>query len=746
MTNQWNNLKIRTKILISITVLSLAFTTIFVSISISAFNSEIKQSLVEKGTSLAILTGETVKASVQYNIPEDTEKVLKQLIGSDIDVSVASVVIQNTKGEYTITARNMAKGYDTVNLAQPIKYLSKHSPVKKENVIVFDDNNLVYIAAKIDLTANDSLQNGYVLLAFNDVSSVQELKTTAAIMVGVGIFLLLLCSVAAFYISRALSKPINAAVAVAHAISNGNLNITVDVSSGDEIGELMTGMKQVVDTIRTLISDFSTLSEGAVAGQLSVRADASKHRGDFQKIVHGVNCTLDAVIFPLNMAADYVDRISRGDLPPKITDPYRGDFNTIKNHLNTCIDNINALITDAGALVRSSVDGKLSVRADSSRHPGDYKKIVAGFNETLDAIIGPLNMTAKYVEQISKGDMPPVITESYLGDFNEVKNNLNDLIQALNRISAGAREVAQGNLMVELKERSANDELMKAFITMVGQLTSVVSEVKTAADNVASGSQETSFGAENLSQGATAQAEAADQASTSMKQMTANIRQNAENAQQTEKIAVKSAQNAIAGGQAVEETVAAMQYIAGKISIIEEIARQTNMLALNAAIESARAGIHGKGFSVVASEVRKLAERSQQAAKEISGLAASSVAVAERAGAMLQMMLPDIQKTAELVQEINSSSKEQDAGVGQINRALQQLDEVIQRNASAAGAMATTAEELSSQAEQLQGTVDFFKIGDAKRAYTEQRFYTSSEFIPTEATVTVHHDDPEEEI
>ena len=206
MTNQWNNLKIRTKILISITVLSLAFTTIFVSISISAFNSEIKQSLVEKGTSLAILTGETVKASVQYNIPEDTEKVLKQLIGSDIDVSVASVVIQNTKGEYTITARNMAKGYDTVNLAQPIKYLSKHSPVKKENVIVFDDNNLVYIAAKIDLTANDSLQNGYVLLAFNDVSSVQELKTTAAIMVGVGIFLLLLCSVAAFYINKAFSN------------------------------------------------------------------------------------------------------------------------------------------------------------------------------------------------------------------------------------------------------------------------------------------------------------------------------------------------------------------------------------------------------------------------------------------------------------------------------------------------------------------------------------------------------------
>ena len=184
----------------------------------------------------------------------------------------------------------------------------------------------------------------------------------------------------------------------------------------------------------------------------------------------------------------------------------------------------------------------------------------------------------------------------------------------------------------------------------------------------------------------------------------------ADNAQQTEKIAVQSAGDAKEGGRAVAETVQAMKEIAGKISIIEEIAPQTNMLALNAAIEAARAGEHGKGFAVVASEVRKLAERSQVAAGEISKLSVSSVEVAEKAGSMLSSILPDIQRTAELVQEINASSKEQDTGAQQINKAIQQLDQVIQQNASASEEMASTAEELSSQSAQLQATIAFFRV------------------------------------
>jgi methyl-accepting chemotaxis protein len=193
-----------------------------------------------------------------------------------------------------------------------------------------------------------------------------------------------------------------------------------------------------------------------------------------------------------------------------------------------------------------------------------------------------------------------------------------------------------------------------------------------------------------------------------MEQMSSNIRQNADNATQTEKIALKAASDAKEGGQAVNHTVDAMRQIAAKISIVEEIARQTNLLALNAAIEAARAGEHGKGFAVVASEVRKLAERSQRAAGEITQLAGSSVEVAEKAGKLLSTILPDVQKTAELVQEITAASREQDSGAGQINKAIQQLDQVIQQNAASSEETSSTSEELAGQAGQLQSAISFF--------------------------------------
>jgi len=214
-----------------------------------------------------------------------------------------------------------------------------------------------------------------------------------------------------------------------------------------------------------------------------------------------------------------------------------------------------------------------------------------------------------------------------------------------------------------------------------------------------------------------------------MEQMAANIKQNADNALQTEKIALKSAEDAKEGGEAVAQTVSAMKQIAEKISIIEEIARQTDLLALNAAIEAARAGEHGKGFAVVASEVRKLAERSQTSAAEISSLSGSSVEVAEKAGNMLVKIVPDIQKTAELVQEISAASNEQNAGADQINKALQQLDQVIQQNSSASEEMASTSEELSGQAEQLQTTINFFKIGGSA-----QSGYRENAVTPSKAT------------
>jgi methyl-accepting chemotaxis protein len=277
---------------------------------------------------------------------------------------------------------------------------------------------------------------------------------------------------------------------------------------------------------------------------------------------------------------------------------------------------------------------------------------------------------------------------------------------------AFAQKMAEGDMTQEL-DGNQKDEigmLAEALREMVRRLNEVMGEVVEGANNVAAGSQELSATSQSLSQGASEQAASVEQVSASMEQMASNIQQNADNSAQTESMALKAAKDTEEGGQAVSQTVGAMKQIAEKISIIEEIARQTNLLALNAAIEAARAGEHGKGFAVVAAEVRKLAERSGHAASEISALSGQSVAVAEKAGQMLTAIVPDIKKTAELVQEIAASSREQNAGADQINKAVQQLDQVIQQNASASEEMASTSEELSSQAEQLLSTVSFFKL------------------------------------
>ncbi len=274
-----------------------------------------------------------------------------------------------------------------------------------------------------------------------------------------------------------------------------------------------------------------------------------------------------------------------------------------------------------------------------------------------------------------------------------------------------AKILASGDLTatIDVHQKDEIGMLAEALREMVDRLRGIVSDIKMASDNVASGSQEMSSSSQEMSQGASEQAAAAEEASSSMEEMTANIRQNAENAMETEKIALKAAQDAESGGQAVNETVKAMRTITEKILIVEEIARQTHMLSLNATIEAARAQDYGKGFGVVASEVRQLAERSRTAATEISSLASSSIAVAEKAGDMLRELVPGIQKTAELVQEITAASNEQRRGTDQINTAIQQLDQVIQQNASVSEEMASTSEELSAQAQYLLATVEFFQ-------------------------------------
>jgi len=464
-----------------------------------------------------------------------------------------------------------------------------------------------------------------------------------------------------------------------------------------------------------LQKELARLTLASHEGQLSERGKPEQFQGAYAGIVRGVNEMLDAILLPIGEGNRILAQISEGRIDELITQTYKGDHEKMKAAVNNVANVLQTLEKMLVDLTTAAQNGKLAERADSSAVKGAYADIVRGVNCLLDAVIGPLNVSARYVDMIAKGDIPPEITDHYNGDFNTIKNNLNALIAAMNEVTAAAQDIAGGNLTVTLRERSAQDKLMQALSAMVSGLTRTVSDIRSIAGEVAAASQSISTASVQVSKGASAQAAAAEEASSSMEEMVSNIKQNADNAGQTDKIANKSAKDAQESGKSVLEAVAAMKEIANKISIIEEIARQTNLLALNAAIEAARAGEHGKGFAVVAAEVRKLAERSQKAAGEINELSSTTLRVSEKSGEMLEKLVPDIQRTAELVQEISAASKEQDTGAEQINKALQQLEQVIQQNASAAEEMASTTEELTGQSEQLVSALSFFRTGEEEQ-------------------------------
>jgi methyl-accepting chemotaxis protein len=337
------------------------------------------------------------------------------------------------------------------------------------------------------------------------------------------------------------------------------------------------------------------------------------------------------------------------------------------------------------------------------------KDEIGSMLDQLKIMLGKLRNSVKLANTVAEGQLSKANEMAKESDKGDLDDALKEMVTNLRESVEVAEKVANGDLTVKIDKTGELDQAMKR---MIEQLRQIVENIMSGANNIASASQQMSSGSQQLSQGATEQASSAEEISSSMEEMASNIQQNTENAQQTEKIAVAATESIKEGNNAAQNSVESMKEIAEKITIINDIAFQTNILALNAAVEAARAGDHGKGFAVVASEVRKLAERSAEAASEIDEKSKSGVEISEKAGKQLDEIVPEIEKTSQLVQEITAASNEMNSGSDQVNNAIQQLNEVTQQNAASSEELATSAEELSSQADQLKQIIAYFHVGE----------------------------------
>ena len=392
---------------------------------------------------------------------------------------------------------------------------------------------------------------------------------------------------------------------------------------------------------------------------------------------------------PLAALVTTAHAVAQGDVSQELHITRKDEIGELAGAIHHMKTTIRAVLQETEQLIHAIQAGQLTVRGNTDTFSGGWHDLVQGVNSVVDAFVMPFNATAEVIDRIADGEIPKPIAEDYQGEFKTMTQKLN-------------------TMSLKLKE--------------------VVLHVKTSAETVAVSSREVSQTSEHMSHGTTEQAASSEEASAAMEQMAANIRQSADNAKRTEQIALQSTEYAKESGNVVTEAVVAMQQIAKKITIIQDIADQTRMLSLNATIEAARAHEHGKAFSVVASEVRKLSDITRSAAEEINELASSSLDISEKAGDMLNTLVPNIRETTHLVQEISVASNTQRTGVEHVNIAIQQLDQVTQQNAITAEQMTSMAEQLATQAGQLQHTISFFRLAEMPEEFHQVENYTTAEY------------------
>jgi len=485
--------------------------------------------------------------------------------------------------------------------------------------------------------------------------------------------------------------PLRAAAAFMSQLGRGQLPEMPAVQFRGDLVELEASLRECLDMIRQRNADIHALIAAVMEGHLDARADPSKYTGGNGKMLVSINALLDALVKPIKEAARCVERISRGDIPQPITEAYAGDFNDLKQNLNQCIEAVNRLSADATGLVSSALAGKLSARADVTRHQGDFRKIVEGVNNTLDALLAPINEATGVLEQLAGRDLTARARGDYRGDHARIKEALNQTADALQGAILG---VSDG----------------------VSQVTSAAAQIASTSHAVASGASE--------------QASSLEETSSALDAMASSTRGTADSSQKAAALAVRARGAAQEGNASIVELGAVMEKVKAAaegtshiIKDISEIAFQTNLLALNAAVEAARAGESGRGFAVVAEEVRSLALRAKDAAVRTESLIRESVskagqgaAAAGQVSGKLSEILDAAQKVSDLVNEIAASSKEQASGIDQVTKAIEQLNAVTQQNAASAEESSSAAEELSGQAEQLLALASSFRVEGSLRA------------------------------